>query len=99
MKVDKKVNGQEITYTIEGRLDTNTSPELDSEVSTSLNGMSSLVFDFSKLEYVSSAGLRVLLKAYKTMSAQKGTMAIRNVPEGIMEVLTVTGLNEVFTIE
>lgn len=99
MKVDRKVNGQEITYTIEGRLDTNTSPELDEEIGTSLAGMSSLVFDFSKLEYVSSAGLRVLLKAFKTMSARKGAMVIRNVPGGIMEVFTVTGLNEVFTIE
>ena len=99
MKIDKKTNGKEITYTIEGRLDTNTSPDLDSEISSTLDGESSLVFDFAKLEYVSSAGLRVLLKAYKTMTAQKGTMVIRNVPEGIQEVLTVTGLNEVFTIE
>ena len=99
MKTDKKINGKEITYTIEGRLDTNTSPDLDNEVSSSLDGMSSLVFDFTKLEYVSSAGLRVLLKAYKAMTAQKGTMVIRNVPDGIKEVLTVTGLNEVFTIE
>lgn len=99
MKTDKKINGKEITYTIEGRLDTNTSPDLDNEISSSLDGMSSLVFDFAKLEYVSSAGLRVLLKAYKAMTAQKGTMVIRNVPDGIKEVLTVTGLNEVFTIE
>ncbi len=99
MKTDKKINGKEITYTIEGRLDTNTSPDLDNEISSSLDGMSSLVFDFTKLEYVSSAGLRVLLKAYKAMTAQKGTMVIRNVPDGIKEVLTVTGLNEVFTIE
>ena len=99
MKTDKKINGKEITYTIEGRLDTNTSPDLDNEISSSLDGMSSLVFDFTKLEYVSSAGLRVLLKAYKAMTAQRGTMVIRNVPDGIKEVLTVTGLNEVFTIE
>lgn len=99
MKIDKKTNGKEITYVIEGRLDTNTSPDLDSEISSTLDGMGSLVFDFAKLEYVSSAGLRVLLKAFKTMAAQKGTMVIRNVPAGIQEVLSVTGLNEVFTIE
>ena len=90
------VNGT-LRIALEGRLDTNTAPQLEAELKTSLSGITELELDFSGLEYISSAGLRVLLAAQKTMSRQ-GKMTIRNVNETIMEVFEITGFVEILTI-
>ena len=83
---------------IEGRLDTMTSPQLEEELKTSLEGITDLTFDFDKLEYISSAGLRVLLSAQKTMNKQ-GSMKIVHVSEPVMDVFDVTGFVDILTIE
>ena len=83
---------------LEGRLDTGTAPKLDSELRTILKGVNSLVFNMDGLEYISSAGLRVLLTAQKIMNNQ-GTMVIRNASEEVMEIFDVTGFSNVLTIE
>ena len=98
MKIEKKQDGAELTIALEGRLDTMTAPELDKELQGSLSGIAQLVFDLSKLDYVSSAGLRVLLSAQKVMSKQ-GSMVVKNVNEQIMEVFEVTGFTDILTIE
>ena len=97
MTIEKKQNGNELTLLLEGRLDTVTAPQLESEIKTSLDGVTVLIFDFSKLEYISSAGLRVLLSAQKTMNAQ-GEMKVLNVNETIMEIFEVTGFSDILTI-
>ena len=84
--------------TIEGRLDTTTAPELEKELESSLVEANELVFDMSELEYISSAGLRVLLKAQKTMNVQ-GNMKVTHVNESIMEVFEITGFLDILTIE
>ena len=98
MKIDKKLAGNTLTIALEGRLDTTTAPELDQDLKSSLADVTDLIFDFAQLEYISSAGLRVLLSAHKTMSKQ-GSMKIRNVNEMIMEVFSVTGFADMLTIE
>lgn len=97
MTINKTMNGTELVIALEGRLDTMTAPELEAELGKSLDGAESLVLDFSKLEYISSAGLRVLLSAHKTMSA-KGGMKITNVNEIVQEVFEVTGFADILTI-
>ena len=97
MTMNKTMNGTELVIALEGRLDTMTAPELEAELGKSLDGAESLVLDFSKLEYISSAGLRVLLSAHKTMSA-KGGMKITNVNEIVQEVFEVTGFADILTI-
>lgn len=97
MKIDKKIDGNTLTITIEGRLDTNTSPELESEVA-SLDGIEKLVFDFEKLEYISSAGLRIILGCQKKMNMQ-GSMLVKNVNADIKEVFDITGFSDIITIE
>ncbi len=98
MTIKKTMNGTELVIELEGRLDTVTSPELEAELGKSLDSAESLVLNFSKLEYISSAGLRVLLSAHKTMSA-KGGMKITNVNEMVQEVFEVTGFADILTIE
>ena len=90
MTIEKKMNGTALEIALEGRLDTMTSPELEAELKQSMPGAESLTLDFSKLEYISSAGLRVLLSAHKAMSA-KGGMKVTHVNEVIGEVFEVTG--------
>lgn len=97
MEIVKNVNGSTCNVALEGRLDTTTAPQLEAELKSSLNGISDLVFDFSKLEYISSAGLRVLLSAQKVMNTQ-GTMKITNVAPEIMEVFEITGFTDILTI-
>lgn len=97
MTITKTVENGTLRIALEGRLDTNTAPQLETELKTSLSGISELELDFSGLEYISSAGLRVLLAAQKTMSRQ-GKMTIRNVNETIMEVFEITGFVEILTI-
>lgn len=89
-------NGK-LSIALEGRLDTNTAPQLDVQLKQSINGVSELEFDFSKLDYISSAGLRVLLAAQKIMNKQ-GKMLIRHVNETIMEVFEITGFVDILTI-
>ena len=98
MTIEKKMNGNELVIALEGRLDTMTSPELEAELNQSLAGADSLTLDFSKLEYISSAGLRVLLSAHKVMSA-KGGMKVTNVNEIVQEVFEVTGFADILNIE
>ena len=98
MTINKELNGTELKISLEGRLDTMTAPELEAELNQSLDGTDSLVLDFSKLDYISSAGLRVLLSAHKVMSA-KGGMKVTNVNEIVREVFDVTGFADVLIIE
>lgn len=98
MNINKKQNGTVLEIALEGRLDTMTSPELEAELNNSLQNAESLVLDFSKLEYISSAGLRVLLSAHKAMSG-KGGMKVTNVNEIVREVFEVTGFADILTIE
>ena len=98
MNILKTKNGDELTIALVGRLDTTTSPQLEGELRGGLDGVASLVFDLEKLDYISSAGLRVLLSAQKTMNRQ-GEMVIRNVKPEIMEIFDVTGFVDILTIE
>ena len=98
MTIEKNLNGTELTITIAGRLDTTTAPQLEAEFKQSITGVEKLVLDFATLEYLSSAGLRVLLAAQKVMNKQ-GEMIIRNVNETINEIFEVTGFIDILTIE
>lgn len=98
MTIDKKTDGSELTLTLIGRLDTNTAPQLENELKASLGGVESLTLDFAGLDYLSSAGLRVLLAAQKIMNRQ-GRMVVRNVNETISEIFEVTGFCDILTIE
>ena len=98
MTINKTKNDSTLTVAVEGRLDTTTAPNLEAELKSSLDGITVLIFDFSNLEYGSSAGLRVLLSAQKIMNKQ-GKMVIRNVGEAIMEIFEVTGFSDILTIE
>ena len=97
MTITKTAENGTLRIALEGRLDTNTAPQLEAELKTSLSGIKELELDFSGREYISSAGLRVLLAAQKTMRRQ-GKMTIRNVNETIMEVFEITGFVEILTI-
>ena len=98
MTVSKTKNGNELTIAVSGRLDTNTSRQFEEELVASLTGVESLIFDFSELVYISSAGLRVLVGAQKVMNRQ-GSMVIRNTNQSVMEVFSITGLTDSFHIE
>ena len=99
MNIDlNKVSDEKLVIALEGRLDTTTAPALEKEVRENIEGLTSLTFDFTNLEYISSAGLRVLLVAQKTMNKQ-GEMAICHVSEPIMEVFEITGFVDILTIE
>lgn len=98
MTITKNQNGNALTLAVEGRLDTMTAPELEAELKASMDAAESLILDFSKLDYISSAGLRVLLSAHKVMSA-KGGMKVTNVNEIVQEVFDVTGFADILTIE
>ncbi len=98
MTITKNQNGTALEIALEGRLDTMTAPELEAELKQSLEAADSLVLDFGKLDYISSAGLRVLLSAHKTMSP-KGGMKVTNVNEIVREVFEVTGFADILTIE
>ena len=98
MTIEKNLNGTELTVTIVGRLDTTTAPELEASLKESFIGVEKLVLDFASLEYLSSAGLRVLLAAQKAMNKQ-GEMIIKNVNETINEIFEVTGFIDILTIE
>ena len=98
MTIEKNLNGTELVISLTGRLDTITAPKLEAELKSEIKGIESLIFDFINLEYISSAGLRVLLGAQKIMNRQ-GEMVIRNVNETINEVFEITGFCDILTIE
>lgn len=98
MNIVKTNEGAKLTLALEGRLDTTTAPQLEAEVKSALADVTELVLDFSQLEYLSSAGLRVILAAQKIMNKQ-GKMVIRHVNETIQEVFEVTGFSDILTIE
>ena len=98
LNINKKVNDKELVVALEGHLDTISAPELETEFKNSLDNVENLVIDLSGLEYISSAGLRVLLFAKKTMD-RKGSMKITNVNEVVNEVFEITGFIDIFDIE
>ena len=98
MIINKTLTGTVLTLALEGRLDTTTSPALEAALNESINGITELVFDFEKLEYISSAGLRVLLGTQKKMNVQ-GKMTIRHVADEIQEVFDITGFSDILSIE
>lgn len=97
MNITKTQNGTNLTVALEGRLDTTTAPELEKELKASLDGIITLTLDLAKLDYISSAGLRVLLSAHKTMMKQGG-MKVVNANEMVMEVFEVTGFSDILDI-
>ena len=98
MNISKTIENGRAVFAVEGRLDTVTAPELEKELKDSLEGLTELIIDFQKLEYISSAGLRVLLSAQKVMGKQ-GDMKVTHVSEEIMEIFEVTGFSDILTIE
>ena len=98
LNITKNIHETELTVVLTGRLDTTTAPELEKELKASLDGITELTFDLAALEYISSAGLRVLLSAQKTMNRQ-GTMKLTHVNETIMEIFEVTGFSDILTVE
>ena len=98
MEILKTKNGTSLNLSLEGRLDTTTAPQLENELKQSVSDVTELVLDFEKLEYISSAGLRVVLKAQKVMKA-KGTMKLIHVSDAVMEVFDITGFADFLTIE
>ena len=98
LNINKTKENEAMTVALEGRLDTPTAPQLEGELRDSLDGVGDLTLDMEKLEYISSAGLRVLLSAQKKMNAQ-GSMKITHVSETIMEIFEVTGFSDILTIE
>ncbi len=98
MTIEKNKDGSKLTVALGGRLDTTTAPQLEGELRTAVDGVTELVFDLANLEYISSAGLRVLLSAQKVMSAQ-GSMVVRNANSDLMDIFEVTGFVDILTIE
>ena len=98
MTITKEQNGGNLTLAPVGRLDTTTAPMLETELKGSLGGVTELILDFEGLEYISSAGLRVLLSAQKTMN-QQGSMKVIHVCADIMDVFEITGFADILTVE
>lgn len=98
MQINKNKSDSNLTLTLAGRLDTNTAPTLEAELGSNLEGVTDLVLDFADLEYISSAGLRVILSAQKEMNS-RGKMVIKNVCADIMDVFDITGFSDILTIE
>ena len=98
LNISKESNATSLTVILEGRLDTTTAPDLEKELKDSLDDVTELIMDFEKLEYISSAGLRVLLSAQKIMSRQ-GEMKLIHVSDTVIEIFEVTGFDDILTIE
>ena len=98
MTIEKNIQNEKVTLTVAGRLDTTTAPELETVLDEVLENAKDLVFDLKELEYISSAGLRVILKAQKAMNT-KGSMKLTGVNDSIMEVFDITGFLDILTIE
>lgn len=97
MTIDKKLDNGRLTLALSGRLDTNTAPELGGELK--LDGVSEIIFDFTDLEYISSAGLRILMTAHKAVAAVGGTMKILRPNAMVRSVFDITGLGDIFAVE
>ncbi len=98
MDIKKTKNDTTLTLAIQGRIDTTTAPQMEAELRSDIDGVTELYLDFAGVEYISSAGLRVLLSAQKLMSRQ-GKMVLSHVNESVMEVFEVTGFSDILTIE
>ena len=98
LNITKNANGSDLKVILEGRLDTTTAPPLEAELNSALSGVTALKFDLEKLDYISSAGLRVLLSSQKTMNKQ-GSMVITGVSPEVKEIFDVTGFSDILTIE
>ncbi|MBR5071547.1 MAG: STAS domain-containing protein [Oscillospiraceae bacterium] len=98
LNIEKKIDNDKACFRLTGRLDTLTSPELESELTDIIDGLTDLVLDFEELEYVSSAGMRVLLAAQKKMN-DLGKMTVKHVRQEIMDTFEITGFDEILTIE
>ena len=98
MTIEKNLDGDKLSIKVSGRLDTNTAPELEDSIKESIDGVKELELDLSDLEYISSAGLRVLLSAQKTMMKQ-GSMVVTGVRDTVMEIFEVTGFSDILTIK
>ena len=98
LNIEKKTNGNALTVVLSGRLDTTTAPELEKQLKDSMGGVEALAIDMESLEYISSAGLRVLLSAQKVMNRQ-GSMTVTHLNETIMEIFEVTGFSDILNIE
>lgn len=96
MQIEKKLEGEKLTLRVDGRLDTNTSPDLEAEIR--LDGVKEVVFDFSSLEYISSAGLRILMATQKAMTACGGAMSVSHPNAMVAGVFDMTGLSGVLNI-
>jgi anti-anti-sigma factor len=99
MIIDIKRRQNKITLKVCGRLDTTTAPQLEKELADEMKGRKEVILDFTELEYISSAGLRVLLSTHKTMKKQGGKMIVRNVNEEVREVFVITGFSEIMDLE
>ena len=98
LNITKSIENGKALFALAGRLDTTTAPGLEQEIKTSLDGVSELVLDMKELDYISSAGLRVLLSAHKVMNKQ-GSMTVKNANDTILEIFEVTGFSDILTIE
>lgn len=98
LNIEKKSEGNNLSFALSGRLDTTTAPDLEKEVKDNIEGVEKLDFDFADLAYISSAGLRVLLSAQKIMNKQGG-MVVKNCSDEIKEIFEVTGFSDILTIE
>ena len=99
MDVAKKQNGSELLLELSGSIDSTTSPELNNIINDSLGGVATLILDFKKIDYISSAGLRVLLATLKALNAKGGKMIIRYPNQNVMDIFTMTGFDNILTIE
>ena len=99
MNIDKNYNDKELTLTVEGRIDTITSQELDKEITEELGNFDSLIIDFTDLEYISSAGLRVLIATQKKLKADDIPLVIRNVNDTVNEIFRMSGFDKILKIE
>ena len=99
MEIKKQLDGSKLTVALSGRLDTTTAPKFEEQLKSSLSGVTDLTLDFSELDYISSAGLRVLLSAQKSLNASKGTMRVTGANEIVKEIFDVTGFSDILTIE
>ena len=98
LKIETLKDGAEYTFMLEGRIDTNTSPELQSKVTEVVDDAKKLIFDFGNVDYISSAGLRVLLGSAQAME-DKGEMVVRNLTQSVRDIFLLTGFNQMFNIE
>lgn len=99
MTINNEKNGSRLTIKITGRLDTTSAPKLEEDLNEVLGDTSKLVMDFDGLEYISSAGLRVLLAAQKKMTAKGGSLKITNVSKSVMDIFEITGFDSIMAVE